>query len=203
MLRDKTSHIFGSDTMDPSSVLHDPSVTQGKVQDFKDLTYNLSTLVSDIRRPAKNVLLIIDSCNSGTIDDNVAISDSSSNPVDDMGYNPDVSHKERLLTRTQQYLTSASKEDADDASFGNRDNSPFADQLLNTLNENAEAGTILTFSGLWKYFRRDRFHKDQKHVEQTPHTGAWNYMRRTVIFCSSLQRGDSVLSILSRRHAGE
>jgi WD40 repeat protein len=170
---DKTSHIFGSDTAAPQPLLHDKSLWRGdkkEVFEFKERTYDLANLRSLIARNAHNVLVILDACNSGTIDDAVAAGDSLSDPSD-LRDNSQASFKEKLLSRTQQYLTSASKEDAKDAAFANKDNSPFTDQLVNALRENASAGTILTFSELWEYFRKNRFHKDQKNAEQTPQTG--------------------------------
>ena len=173
ILDDKTSHIFGSDTAAPQPLLEDESLWRGdkkEVFEFKQQTYELVNLKSLIARNAHNVLVILDACNSGTIDDALAAGDSLPDPPD-LRDNSQASFKEKLLSRTQQYLTSASKEDAKDAGYKNKDNSPFTDQLVNALRENASAGTILTFSELWEYFRKNRFHKDQKNAEQTPQNG--------------------------------
>jgi Gram-negative bacterial TonB protein C-terminal/Caspase domain len=115
----------------------------------------------------KRILMVIDACFSGTIDDQVA-----SRGADDFKY-PEASKAEIVMRKsglkTRLFLTSGGKEYVPDGSPGA--NSPFASQILGVLRTyGASAGGLLTFDDLRQQAEKVR--------GSSPQSGQWGQSER-------------------------
>jgi formylglycine-generating enzyme required for sulfatase activity len=104
--------------------------------------------------PCNHILLAIDACYSGTIDDRIASKGGDNKPQWKLPAGPDLASaqnqqfiKDNLKYRTRFYLTSGGKEQTPDRSV-------FAQKFLEALRSTSVQNPVLTFTGLQSFLEK-------------------------------------------------